>query len=136
MKTSKKIQSFLDDSNKRESYWAENAKIEFAVTLEKQRKDADMAYVDIANKIGKSPAYVSKVFRGDSNLTIESMVMLARAVKGHLNIEISDGATNAFLWAEFMQLKSAPQPSNNSQFATEWTMEASITNLENYSEAA
>jgi len=47
-----------------------------------------MAQKDLAEKINTSSAYVTKVFRGDANFTIETMVKLARAVDGELQIRI------------------------------------------------
>lgn len=98
MKTSKAIKAFLDKARQSDAYWVEHAKLEFAVILEQRRKTAAMSLTDLAKKIGTSAAYISKVFRGDSNLTIESMVKLARATGGELDIRIVEPATTASRW--------------------------------------
>lgn len=90
MKTSENLNKWVEDSKKNDSYWIEAAKLDFAMSLENQRKLAAMSYSDLAKNIATSPAYISKVFRGDSNLTIESMVKLARATGGELKIGISN----------------------------------------------
>ena len=84
MKLSKKLQAFVDEAKQTDAYWAESAKLEFALVLEQQRRAAGLSYAYLAKKMGTSAAYISKVFRGDTNLTIESMVKLARATGGNL----------------------------------------------------
>ena len=68
------------------------------MSLEKQRRTVGMTYADIARKINSSAAYVTKIFRGDVNLTIESMVKLARAAGGQLRIQITDEKASARIW--------------------------------------
>ena len=95
MKLSKALRAFLDKAQVHDSYWVEKAKLQFAMGLEQQRATAEMTYAAIAKKIGTSAAYISKVFRGDSNVTIETMVKLARATGGRLDIQIVDCAIQA-----------------------------------------
>ena len=98
MKLSKAIQRAEDLAREHDSYWAESLKIEFAVALEKQRRVVGISYSQLAETIKTSAAYISKIFRGESNLTIESMVKLARAVDGCINIEVVDKAHAARKW--------------------------------------
>lgn len=98
MKTSKGLKAFLEKARQGDSYWVEHAKLEFAVMLEQRRKSASMSLSELAKKIGTSAAYISKVFRGDSNLTIESMVKLARATGGQLDIRIVEPTPAASHW--------------------------------------
>lgn len=90
MKLSRAFQQAEDVARDNDSYWAEALKIEFSMALEKRRRAVGLSYSQLADKIKSSAAYITKIFRGESNLTIESMVKLARAVDGHLNIEIVD----------------------------------------------
>ena len=98
MKISNALKKFKESVAKKESYWIERAKLDFAVALEHRRKALDMTYSAIAEKIGTSAAYITKVFRGDSNLTIESMIKLAHATGGRLSIQIVDANANAKVW--------------------------------------
>lgn len=72
-----------------DSFWAEDAKIEFAVAAERRMKTDSIQKKDLAEKLGTTPAYITKMLRGDANLTIESMSKIARALGGRLNINIS-----------------------------------------------
>jgi len=88
------LKKAVEQAKGRDSYWVESAKLQFAVALEAQRKAADMTYKAVADKLGTSAAYITKVFRGDSNMTIESMVKLARATGGRLEVQIVDAASD------------------------------------------
>lgn len=98
MKMSKKIASFLEASKTKDEYWVEAAKLKFAVCLERQRKAMGLSYTDIAKKLGTSSAYITKVFRGDANLTIETMVKLARANNASLDISFVAEKSDAQSW--------------------------------------
>ncbi len=50
----------------------------------------DMSRVELANALGASPAYVTKILRGDVNFTLESMAKIAHAVGGRLRVSIVD----------------------------------------------
>ena len=98
MKLSKAIQKFVDRAKEGDSYWVEKTKLDFSLSLEKQRRVIGMSYADVARKINSSAAYVTKIFRGDVNMTIESMVKLARAAGGQLHIQIIDEKASATIW--------------------------------------
>lgn len=98
MTLNKALRKFVDMAKTDDGHWVELAKLDFSSALEKQRRVAGINYTGIAKKIGSSAAYITKVFRGDSNLTIESMVKLARATGGNLRIQIVDDAPVAHRW--------------------------------------
>jgi transcriptional regulator with XRE-family HTH domain len=99
MKTSEKLQNFENESKNNDSYWVEKLKIDFALQLEKRRKSENLSYSDMAKKIKSSAAYITKVFRGDSNFTIESMVKLAKATGGKIEIFVIDERPRTEVWA-------------------------------------
>ena len=88
MAINKRLATYLAERKKTDAYWVESAKLDFAMALEKQIRLAGLSYANLAKKIGTSAAYISKVFRGDTNMTIETMVKLSRASGARLNIEI------------------------------------------------
>jgi transcriptional regulator with XRE-family HTH domain len=98
MKMNKALRAMLETAQQSDSYWVEQAKLDFALALEQRRRAANMTGADIAEKIGTSAAYISKVFRGDSNYTIETMVKLARATGGQLDIRLLDEHAAPILW--------------------------------------
>lgn len=90
MKLNRKIAEYLAGRKQHDSYWVEQLKLDFSISLEKRRKNAGLSYADLAKKINTSPAYISKIFRGDANFTIESMVKLSRATGGKVDLRIID----------------------------------------------
>lgn len=98
MKISKTLKGFVEKARASDGYWVEAAKLGFAVSLEQQRKTAGLSYKAVAEKLGTSAAYVSKVFRGDSNVTIESMVKLAHVTGGRLDVKVVDRKADSFSW--------------------------------------
>ena len=105
MKLSQSLHNFKEETQKLDTYWVEKAKLDFAKALEQRRKYNQIQYSVIANKLSTSAAYISKVFRGDTNLTIESMVKLARATGGRIKINIvdEDGSTR-------LSVNQSPKP--------------------------
>jgi len=95
---SKSLQTFVAQAKEGDSYWVEHAKLHFSIALEKQRRLSGISYAALAKKIGASTAFITKVFRGDSNLTIESMDKLARATGGRVNIQIINEKTDSKIW--------------------------------------
>jgi ribosome-binding protein aMBF1 (putative translation factor) len=96
MKLSKEVLRAEEVARETDEYWVEALKLEFAILLDKNRKSAGLACTDLAKRINTSAAYITKVLRGESNLTIESMVKLAHAVDGHVRIEIVGKETEAY----------------------------------------
>lgn len=98
MKMIDSIKKLLEQARLGDAYWIEKAKLDFSVELENRRRASGMSYKDVSEKIGTSQPYVSKVFRGDANLTIETMVKLARATGGRLDLHIANAETPASTW--------------------------------------
>jgi transcriptional regulator with XRE-family HTH domain len=85
---SKKAAAFLEKAQENENYWVIKAKMDFSSELATRAAEQKLNGKSLAEKLGTSAAYISKMFRGDANLTIESMVKLARATNSHLEIKI------------------------------------------------
>jgi transcriptional regulator with XRE-family HTH domain len=47
-----------------------------------------MTRVELARRLGASPAYVTKILRGKVNFTLATMVRLSRAVGGELHVQL------------------------------------------------
>jgi transcriptional regulator with XRE-family HTH domain len=88
MKLSMAIQRAEASAQETDEYWAEALKLEFALALDETRRAAGLSGAELAKRIKTSPAYISKVLSGESNLTIESMVKLVHAAGGRIRIEI------------------------------------------------
>lgn len=86
----KQIFSKLDANRKEKIYQQEAAKLEFATQLHVRMVEAEINRATLATMIEHSPAYITKVLRGDNNPTIETMVELVHALGGRLHFKVAD----------------------------------------------
>lgn len=89
-------------------YWAEHTKLDFAYSLDRMLNQRGMTRTAMATALNSSPAYITKVMRGDANLTIETMAKLALAIGGRVHVHISD-ADNRVRWIESLAVKVQQQ---------------------------
>lgn len=84
----KSFKKLLNNAKEQDSYWVERAKINYSIAFNRFFEKKGITQSELAKSIGTSSAYITKVFRGDTNFTIETMVKLARSVDGELHIDI------------------------------------------------
>ena len=92
---------FLEEENQN-SYWTEKAIIDFSIELNHLLRKRGLSKKDFASKINKSQAYITKVFRGDANFTIETMVSLVRALDGELNLHVTAKEDKEVNWLKVL----------------------------------
>ncbi len=90
IKLSKNLSTFVESAKNDDFYWVEKIKLDFAIELDRCRRDLNMTADEFAKELGVSRAYMSKLFRGDVNLTIKSMVKLARSVGARISLSAHD----------------------------------------------
>lgn len=82
------FKELFEGARKRDEYWIAYAKLEFMENLRRLMEQKKETKASLAKKLGKSPAYITKISRGNVNFTLESMVRLVRAIGGRLKIEL------------------------------------------------
>lgn len=75
-------------AREQESYWIESAMYEFTEKICELMESNDMSRTQLALELGVSPAYITKLLRGDANVTIKTMVRLARVFGRELRITL------------------------------------------------
>jgi transcriptional regulator with XRE-family HTH domain len=89
---------FFHELEQSDEFAFEVAKLDFALELKRMMEGADVRKSDLAEKLGVSRPMVSKLLRGDSNLTIETMVRACKGVGGKLFVRIGrDSCDGRFL---------------------------------------
>ena len=101
--------NWYDNLDQDLEYIAEDKKINAAITISRRMDQLNMSKADLAKKISSSPAYITKVLRGDSNLTIESLVKLSDAIDADLEINIRPRASKVHFDTFFHQHKTKEQ---------------------------
>ncbi|MDD2902869.1 MAG: helix-turn-helix transcriptional regulator [Syntrophales bacterium] len=85
----KSFAKLVKQAKKREAYWLADAVYTFTEELHNLAENANISRSELARRLGVSPAYITKLFRGNANFTIETMVRLARAVGARLHLHIA-----------------------------------------------
>jgi len=67
----------------------EGAKLDFAIALARLLEVNKMSRSELAKALEVSLPMVTKILRGDTNLTIETMVRAVRAANGELHINVA-----------------------------------------------
>ena len=80
MANGKNFQALLEEAKKTPEYWVERAVLDFTEDLVSRMDAGNVSRSDLARRIRCSPAYVTKILRGSTNFTLESMVKIARAL--------------------------------------------------------
>lgn len=78
----------IEEAEKRPEYYAQGSMRFFVSNLLRAMDRRGMSNADLAAAIGSSPAYVTKILRGDINFTLVTMTKLAMAVDGKLDVRI------------------------------------------------
>ncbi|WP_230180683.1 helix-turn-helix transcriptional regulator [Aquabacterium sp. CECT 9606] len=84
----KSFNALLAKSRETSSYQAERLCVDFLAELNAAMKSQGISNSELARRAGVSPAYITKVFRGSSNLSTETIAKLSHAIgcKAHLHL--------------------------------------------------
>ncbi len=91
----KEIQTALKAARKTHEYRAEGASIEFTNAMVTRMREVGVSRSDLARKIGVSPAYISKLLRGATNFSLDSMVKIANALNCELRVHLQPARANS-----------------------------------------
>ena len=72
------------------NFWefAEGLKIRFAIQLDEYMKAEEINKAELARRMGVSPPMISKILRGDANLTIETIAKIVFALDADFHQKI------------------------------------------------
>jgi transcriptional regulator with XRE-family HTH domain len=85
----KSFKELIDEAKGRDTYWTASMILDFTEGLHKIMEANGVTRSDLARRLRVSPAYITKVLRGNVNFTVDSMVRLARAAGGEVSIHIA-----------------------------------------------
>lgn len=88
MKTNEWFIKNLEEFKFDTEFLTEELIIEFNEQIVKQMKKMNLKRVELAKKLGVSKAFITKLLNGNSNLTIKTMVALAKALDCKLDIDL------------------------------------------------
>lgn len=83
--------SFADlfaEAEKHDSYWKERVILEYTTDLYQAMLKKKLSKKEFADLLGVKPPQVSKIFRGEGNFTVESMVRWAHALDCQVRVHV------------------------------------------------
>jgi len=90
MKLEEKFDRWMNDAEKSEDFQVEKLILHFTEEVVSAMKARNMSQAELARKLEKSPAYVSKMLAGETNFTLRSLVRIARALDLRLQVGMAD----------------------------------------------
>ena len=84
----KSFQELFNQAKERDTYWAASIILDFTEGLHRIMEANGITQSDLARRLGVSPAYITKVLRGNVNFTVDSMVRLVMAAGGEVSIQV------------------------------------------------
>lgn len=85
-----RYRQLLDRAESSPDYWREAAVIQFTEGLCRRMEEKKISKAELARRMGTSRAYVTRLLGGEANFTLGTMVKLALAVDGSLEVRIAD----------------------------------------------
>lgn len=83
------------EAEEHEDYWIAGAILEFTESVVREMERQGITRTALARKLGVTPAYVTKLLRGKENLTLATMVRLARALNAEVHVQLTGPALEA-----------------------------------------
>lgn len=102
--TGMRLKDLIKRSDVSESVAIEGAKLDFALSLVEIMERNEITRTELADRLSVSRPMVTKILRGDANLTIETMVRATKAVFGKLEIRAIPESSNGY-WMEVIMNK-------------------------------
>ncbi len=110
METKRSFKQLFEEARQHDDYWTEGVIVEFTEELARWMKDKKVSRSDLAVRIGHSPAYVTKVLRGNANFTAATMAKLAKAVGAEVRIHLAPSGSRT-TWYD----QTATQPQDEQE---------------------
>ncbi len=89
METKRSFKQLFEDARQHDDYWTEGVIVEFTEELARWMKEKKVSRSELAVRIGHSPAYITKVLRGNANFTAATMAKLAKAMGAEVRIHLA-----------------------------------------------
>jgi len=88
----KSFKELFDQAKERDTYWAASLILDFTEGLHRIMEANGVSRSELARRLEVSPAYITKVLRGNVNFTLDSMVRLVRAAGGEVSLQVAPKA--------------------------------------------
>ncbi len=90
--STKSFRELFDEARQTDAYWEERAVLDFTEEIYGRMEALGLRKSQLAERLGTSPAYVTKILGGDANFTLKTMVRLARALDASVHVHVAPDA--------------------------------------------
>lgn len=90
MELCERLQKYFEEDKKDPDYQIERLLLEINEYILEALKKKGLTQKAFAEKLGVSPAYITKLLNGKPNLTLKSLIKIALALDVELKVEITD----------------------------------------------
>ena len=87
--STKSFSALFEAAERHEEYWTERVIAEFTEDLSRWMEAKGISQAELAASIGVSPPYISKVLKGNANLTLATMTKLATALGAVVRVHLA-----------------------------------------------
>lgn len=87
--TAKSFTRLIREAERDPAYWAERAILRVTEEICQAMDQRGITRAELSRRLDASPPYVTKILRGDANLTVESLARIALALGGEVKFHIA-----------------------------------------------
>ena len=98
MKTQESFDDIWERSASPEEYAADKNILSFIIGLNRLLERRGLSRREFAERLGTSKAYVTRIFKGNGNFTINTMTRLVHALGGTIDIHVTPGEERNVKW--------------------------------------
>lgn len=120
------------EAKHQQGFWVERVKSQFAVTVERLLDYRGLKKKDLADRMEVSRPYITKVLRGDANLTLETIGRLAYVLGTEVTINLSPKESQVKPWLYAIGREKKPATQLAIPKARDQTPDSNEINLTNY----
>lgn len=113
----KSFEELFRNAKKGDQFWVEKASLDFTIQLARLMENKGVSKAELARKIGKSPAYVTKLLNGYNNYTIGTMVKIARSIGGSVHIRVTPKEARIPNWLSVIDGKKTSKAKSKDDWA-------------------
>ena len=82
--------TMFSEAETRDEFHVAGVKIEIAEQISRMMEKRNITQSDLARKLGKNRAYISKILKGTTNFTIETLVLIGRKLEAEWDFQLTD----------------------------------------------
>ncbi len=86
--TAKRFADLLQSAEQSDRFRIDGLKVEVSEQIYEAMNQQGISNADLERRLGKSRAYVTKLLRGTTNFTLESLVRIGRALSNEVEINL------------------------------------------------